>query len=145
MDANERPSEPIVPTDDAPPPEQPFFSAQLMGIGGRLGMLFFMGVAYVLTAVLLAFTVRYPHGLLDVDPTTAMLVFGTLAAIVAGLVLTSLALLENTPRVSPFEKQLWAIAFVIAGPLAIPVFFWTHVWHAPLPAPRPRRLRLART
>ena len=59
---------------------------------------------------------------------------GTMA-ISAGTLIFYIAHLFKTPRVPDAKKALWAIALFCGGPIAMPIYFFTHVWPEPAPLP----------
>lgn len=47
---------------------------------------------------------------------------------VLGLLVYYLRYLVSTPRISPGRKALWATALMLAHVVAMPIFFYRHVW-----------------
>lgn len=47
---------------------------------------------------------------------------------VLGLLIYYLRYVASTPRLSPAGKALWATALLLAHVVAMPVFFYRHVW-----------------
>lgn len=131
------------------PPEDiddtsPVLMASRMGTGTRL-MMFVFGMTPVV-GILVAFGALWEGGysfFLEMDSVAwlgypVMLPFFGFAALwlYATLVL-------NNRRISKGSKVSWLVGLIAAAPIAIPAYWWIHVWHAPHlteppPAPRPR-------
>jgi hypothetical protein len=47
-----------------------------------------------------------------------------------GLIAFYIVFLFKTTRVAPDKKALWAVVLFLGNAVAMPVFFWLHVWPA---------------
>lgn len=103
-----------------------------------VGFYTLIGVAVGLAA--LAATIADPQrGLAGaIRPETAWLVYFTMPImILVMIVLYTPAALSN-PRLTGATRGLWIAGFVLAGIVAIPLYWYLHVMNAPYAPPDPR-------
>jgi hypothetical protein len=122
-----------------PSDRRPDFTAEALSPGVRLGLLAALAVAVTtLFASVLAMGL-YPNGLLDVNSFFGVMAIGATLGLGFFMLLVFGALLANNPRLSPAERNMWYVMFALAGPVALPVYWFKEVWPIPFePSPEQR-------
>ncbi|MEY4508770.1 MAG: hypothetical protein RLZZ450_892 [Pseudomonadota bacterium] len=122
-----------------PSDRRPDFTAEALSPGVRLGLLAALAVAVAsLFAAVLAMGV-YPNGLLDVNSFFGVMAIGGTLMLGFFMLVVFGALLANNPRLSPAERNMWYVMFALAGPVALPVYWFKEVWPVPFePSPEQR-------
>lgn len=113
----------VLPTD-----VRPDFCAEALSSLSRvviLGTTFL--VIGTLAGVLLA-TAFWPDGLLSADSFWAVQVAGMLIGLSFLLFVVYGTLAGNNPRLSTLERLTWYVGFVLAMPVAMPAYWFIHVW-----------------
>jgi hypothetical protein len=122
-----------------PSDRRPDFTAEALSPGVRLGLLAALTVAVgTLFASVVAMGV-YPNGLLDVNSFLGVMAIGITLGLGFFMLLVFGALLANNPRLSSAERNMWYAMFALAGPVALPVYWFKEVWPIPFePSPAQR-------
>lgn len=122
-----------------PSDRRPDFTAEALSPGVRLGLLAALAVAVTsLVASVFAMGI-YPNGLLDVNSFFGVMAIGGTLGLGFFMLLVFGALLANNPRLSPAERNMWYVMFALAGPVALPVYWFKEVWPIPFePSPEQR-------
>ena len=122
-----------------PSDRRPDFTAEALSPGVRLGLLAALAVAVTsLVASVFAMGI-YPNGLLDVNSFFGVMAIGATLGLGFFMLLVFGALLANNPRLSPAERNMWYVMFALAGPVALPVYWFKEVWPIPFePSPEQR-------
>jgi hypothetical protein len=122
-----------------PSDRRPDFTAEALSPGVRLGLLAALTLAVAtLFASVVAMGV-YPNGLLDVNSFLGVMAVGVTLGLGFFMLLVFGALLANNPRLSAAERNMWYAMFALAGPVALPVYWFKEVWPVPfLPSPEQR-------
>lgn len=122
-----------------PSDRRPDFTAEALSPGVRLGLLAALAVAVTsLVASVFAMGI-YPNGLLDVNSFFGVMAIGGTLGLGFFMLLVFGALLANNPRLSPAERNMWYVMFGLAGPVALPVYWFKEVWPVPFePSPDQR-------
>lgn len=122
-----------------PSDRRPDFTAEALSPGVRLGLLAALALAvFTLFASVFAMGI-YPNGLLDVNSFFGVMAIGATLGLGFFMLLVFGALLANNPRLSPAERNMWYVMFALAGPVALPVYWFKEVWPIPFePSPEQR-------
>lgn len=122
-----------------PSDRRPDFTAEALSPGVRLGLLAALTLAVVtLFASVFAMGI-YPNGLLDVNSFFGVMAIGITLGLGFFMLLVFGALLANNPRLSSGERNMWYVMFALAGPVALPVYWFKEVWPIPFePSPEQR-------
>lgn len=114
----------------APTDRRPDFTAQALSPAFRIGVLFaVLTIDFALIAAVLAMALS-PDGIFAFGEFAAVMYVGSLIALTFFAFLVFGAFLGNNPAVGPVERWVWYALFISAGPLALPVYWWVHVWPA---------------
>jgi len=122
-----------------PSDRRPDFCAEALSPGVRLGLLgaLFVAVSFLVVSVV-AMGV-YPNGLLDVNTFLGVMTIGATLGLGFFMLLVFGALLGNNPRLTPGERGMWYAMFALAGPVALPMYWFKEVWPVPFePSPEQR-------
>jgi hypothetical protein len=130
-----------VPAEDAPDPNdtrfiaaptdrRPDFTAQALSPAFRVGLLFVvLTIDFALIAAVAAMALE-PFGVFALGEFVGVMYLGSLVALSFFAFLVFGAFLGNNPDVGPAERWVWYALFLTAGPLALPVYWWIHIWPA---------------
>jgi hypothetical protein len=115
----------------APTDRRPIFVASALSPAFRWGLLF-LAIGINL-AILVATT-------LALGGAGSNFALGELASVMVATILLALtfiaflvfgSLLNNNPKIGRGERWTWYAVFLLMGPLALPVYWFLHVWNAP--------------
>lgn len=110
---------------------RPDISAESFSPRMRLGLLFFTLVGIgMLVAMVVAASVL-PHGLLDLNPFLGVYIGGLFIGLGFHLMIIFGGLVGNNPRLDEGAKLTWFMLFATIGPIALPAYWFMHVWPAP--------------
>jgi hypothetical protein len=59
------------------------------------------------------------------------LIHGLMMLLQFGLIAFYIVYLFKTQRVAPDQKALWAVVLFMGGPIAMPIFWYLHIWREP--------------
>lgn len=59
------------------------------------------------------------------------IVHGLMMLLQFALIAFYIVYLFKTSRVAPGQKALWAIVLFMGGPIAMPIFWYLHIWREP--------------
>lgn len=118
---------------------RPEFCAEGLTRRFRVGLLIMLIAALTMLCVAVFAMALSPEGLFDVNGLFGALFVGaTVVLTFASLVIFG-ALAGNNPRLSTAARMRWYAAFLLAGPVALPVYWAIYVWpvpYEPMPASR---------
>jgi hypothetical protein len=134
LDAEENVSRLAEPSD-----RRPDFIAEALSPGVRLGLLAALTLAVgSLFASVFAMGI-YHDGLLDVNSFFGVMAIGGTLGLGFFMLLVFGALLANNPRLNRGERTMWYLMFGLAGPVALPAYWFLEVWPVPfVPSPEQR-------
>lgn len=113
----------------APTQRRPDFCAEALSPGIRIGLL----VLALFTSGLLFFVVLslglWPeNGMLHFSEFAGVMTIGLWIGLTFIVFLVYGALLANNPRLSTGEHTMWYAMFALAGPIALPIYWFKEVW-----------------
>jgi hypothetical protein len=112
--------------------ERAELSAESFSSGMRIGLLLITMFGELLMLAFVVAAVFYPKGMLDYDPFLAVYLGGILVGMGFFLMVIYGGLAGNNPRLNAGGRMTWFMAFAAIGPIALPAYWFIHVWPAPL-------------
>lgn len=85
--------------------------------------------------LMLAFAIAaiyYPQGMLDYDPFLAVYLGGILVGMGFFLMVIYGGFVGHNPRLNAGSQMVWFMSFAAIGPIALPAYWFIHVWRAPV-------------
>lgn len=116
----------------APTQRRPDFCAEALSPPIRIGLLILALFAATLLVILVATMAIWPTGgLLEAHEFAGVMAIGLEVGLTFIVFLVYGALLANNPRLTKGERIWWYVLFTIAGPIALPAYWFKHVWPVP--------------
>lgn len=124
---------------------RPELSAESFTPGMRIGLLLITLFGEALMVLFAVKAASSPRGMLDVDPFLAVYLGGILVGLGFFLMVMYGGLVGSNPRLNDNGRVTWYLAFTFIGPIALPAYWFVHVWPAPYkpwtdPTPLARRV-----
>jgi hypothetical protein len=115
-----------------PTQRRPDFVAEALSPSIRIGLLMLeLFTAGLLFFMVLAMGIWPEQGVLAIGEFFGVLMIGAWWGLTFIVFLVYGALLANNPRMEKWERVYWYTLFALAGPVALPVYWFLHVWPAP--------------
>ena len=109
---------------------RPDFVAEALSPPIRIGLLAVeLFTAGFLIAIILSMAL-WPEGLLGIHEFAGVLAVGSFVGLTFLVFLVFGALLGNNPHIEKGERTTWYLLFALAGPVALPAYWFIHVWPA---------------
>jgi len=125
----------VLPTD-----VRPDFCAEALSSGSRLVILGTTFLVIAALAAILTSVAIWPDGLLSADSFWAVEAAGALIGLSFLLLVVYGTLAGNNPRLLKLERLTWYVGFVSAMPVALPAYWFIHIWPVPYEPTRVQRL-----
>lgn len=97
----------------------------------RVGLLLVTLLGESLLAFFVIAAGLWPNGLLDVSPFLGAYIGGILIGFLFYLMVIYGGLVGHNTRIEPGGHMAWLLSFVVFGPIALPAYWFMHVWPAP--------------
>lgn len=113
----------------SPSQRRPDFCAEALSPAIRIGLLLFELFTSLMLAVVFVGLVFAPEkGMLALNEFAGVLFIGMFIGMTFVVFLVWGALLGNNPRLSKGERITWYTLFAVAGPVALPAYWFLEVW-----------------
>lgn len=109
---------------------RPDFVAEALSPPIRVGLLLLELFTSGLLVAIVFSMAMWNGGLLAVHEFAGVLAIGSFIGLTFLVFLVWGALLGNNPHVDAGERLTWYILFALAGPIALPAYWFIHVWPA---------------
>lgn len=126
LDANEDLERVVEPTD-----RRPDFAAETLSPGVRIGLLLSLLTAVGILIASLTAMALYPDGFLHFGNFFGVMIIGATFGLGFIMLLIFGALLGNNARLTRGERTMWYVMFGLAGPVALPAYWFLEVWPVP--------------
>jgi hypothetical protein len=97
----------------------------------RIGLLLITMLGEALMVLFAVKAMTSPMGMLDENPFLAVYLGGILVGMGFFLMVMYGGLVANNPRLTADGRIIWYVAFTFIGPIALPAYWFIHVWPAP--------------
>jgi hypothetical protein len=121
---------------------RPELSAESFSPRMRIGLLLITLFGEALMVLFAVKAMTSPMGMLDADPFLAVYLGGILVGMGFFLMVIYGGLMGNNKLITSDGRIVWYVAFTFIGPIALPAYWFIHVWPAPFqPWTDPAQLR----
>ncbi len=107
-------------------------SAEAFSVPMRVGLLLITLLGEALMAAFVIATLYYPRGMLDVDTFLAVYLGGIQVGLGFFLMVIYGGLVGHNPKLNEAGRMVWFMSFAAIGPIALPAYWFIHVWSAPV-------------
>jgi hypothetical protein len=109
-------------------------SAEALSPRMRIGLLLItmFGELLMLAFAIAGIYVPHGRGMLDYDPFLAVYLGGILVGMGFFLMVIYGGFVGHNPRLNEASRMVWFMSFAIIGPIALPAYWFIHVWTAPV-------------
>jgi hypothetical protein len=113
----------------SPSQRRPDFCAEALSPAIRIGLLMFeLFTSLMLVAVIAGMAIWPEQGMLGLNEFAGVMLIGMFVGMTFIVFLVWGALLGNNPRLNKGERITWYTLFAIAGPIALPAYWFLEVW-----------------
>jgi len=109
---------------------RPDFVAEALSPPIRIGLLMFELLTSGMLFAIVFSMAMWNSGVLAIHEFAGVLLVGCFIGMTFLVFLVFGALLANNPHIDKGERLTWYILFAIAGPIALPAYWWIQVWPA---------------